>query len=136
MAAHSRTLRSSRILPGHAYASSASRASSAKRVDRWPTDFPNSAQEVLREQRNVADAFAKRRQLNVEDLQPVKEILAKRPPFHGLAQIAIAGGDHAHIGLLHARPAEALEFPFLEEPQKLRLRHQAHLAHFIEKEHA
>ena len=68
-------------------------------------------QEVFGEQRNIADVFTEGRQLNVEDLQTIKQIVAKRPTFHGPAQVAITRGDHSHIGFLQPGPAETLEFP-------------------------
>ena len=83
---------------------------------------------MLGEQGHVGDALTERRQQNVEHLQPVKEIFPELSLLDGLPQIGIAGGNDAHIGFQRARAAEALIFPFLKEPQKLRLRRQAHLA--------
>src|SRR4029077_7541578 len=74
--------------------------------------------------------------LDVEHLQPIEQILAERALFYRLAQIAIARRNDPNIGFLYARAAEALELALLQEPQKLCLRDEAHLAHFVEKEHA
>src|ERR1700682_5621357 len=70
-------------------------------------------QELLGEQRDIADAIAERWPLYVEHLQPVKEIFPERASLDGLAQIAIAGRDDPHVGSLGWRAPEALKFAAL-----------------------
>src|SRR6266850_2090833 len=82
-------------------------------------------QKILGEQRDVAEAFAERRKRDVEHLQPVEQILAERSAVDRLTEVAVAGRDDAHVGLLGARAAQALKLALLQEPQELRLRRDA-----------
>src|SRR2546426_2570132 len=48
--------------------------------------------------------------------------------------LPIKGGDDAHVGLQHPRPAEPLKLPLLEHPEELRLHGGTHLPDLIEKQ--
>ncbi len=93
-------------------------------------------EEMLREQRDVAQAVPEWRQQDVKDLQPVKKILAKRAALNRLAEVSIARGDDAHVRPLKSCAAEAPILTFLDETQDLHLRRQAHLAYLIEEQDA
>src|SRR5712664_866714 len=56
---------------------------------RTPHRLPELVKKVFRQQRDIAEAFSKRRQWNVEHLQPVEQILAELSLLDGLAQVAI-----------------------------------------------
>ncbi len=73
---------------------------------------------------------------DVEHLEPVEQILAKIPALHRLLQIAVGGRNHADVGLLRPRAAEPLELALLQDPQKLGLGRRAHLADFVQEQHA
>ena len=81
-------------------------------------------------------ALTKRRQADVEHLQPVEQILAKITALDRLPQIAVGRGNDPDVGLQQPRPAEPLKLPLLQDAQELRLRRRAHLADFVEKQHA
>lgn len=85
---------------------------------------------------NVTRPLAKRRQPDVEHLQPVEEVFPKIAAFHRLLQVAVRRRDHAHVGLQRTRRAEPLEFPLLQHAKELCLRGRTHFRHFIEKKHA
>src|SRR5262249_56294470 len=66
-------------------------------------------QEHLAERQDVALPLAQRRQVDVEDLQPVEEILPEGAALDCLLQVAIRCRDDADIGLEDFRAAEPLE---------------------------
>ncbi len=49
--------------------------------------------------------------MDLEDVQTVVEVLAKRLPRDARRQVAIGGGDDAHVGFERAGAAHALELP-------------------------
>ena len=53
-----------------------------------------------------------------------------------LVQIAIGGGDDAHVDADGARAAQAQELTLLEHAQELRLRRRRHLGDFVEEQDA
>ena len=73
---------------------------------------------------------------DVEDLQPVEQILAKVAALDRLPQVAVGRRDHPDVRLQHAGAAEALELALLQHAQELGLRRQAHLADLVEEQHA
>src|SRR5262249_9549018 len=88
----------------------------------------------LAERQNIGWTFAKRRQRDVEDLKAIIQILAKIPARHRLTKIAVGRRQHPDVRGELARPAQPLELPLLQDPQKLRRRLGAHLTYFIEKQ--
>src|SRR5882724_5833360 len=93
-------------------------------------------QEGPAEREDVDRSFAQRRNADVEDLEPIEEVLAKVAAVDRFAQVAVRRGDDADVRLDHPRAAEPLELAFLQNPKELRLRAEAHLADFIEEQHA
>ena len=80
--------------------------------------------------------IAQRRNIDRHDIQAVVEVLAERAFFERRAQVAIRGGDQAHIHFDGARAAEPLEFALLQNAQQLHLRGRRHIADFVEKKRA
>jgi hypothetical protein len=50
-------------------------------------------------------------------------------------QVTVCCGNAANVRLDNAHAAQSLRLVFLQEPRKLRLRGQTHLAHLVEEEH-
>jgi hypothetical protein len=96
----------------------------------------NSARKCSASLGDVRDAFAQRRQEDVEDLQPIEQILAEGAVFHRFDDIAIAGGDDANVGALEPRAAQPLILALLQETEQLDLSRQAHFRDLIEEQHA
>ena len=93
-------------------------------------------EEVLRHLGEVSQALPQRRQANLHDSQAETEILAEVALLHHRGQVAVGGGDHAHIhldGLIGPHPDH---FPLLQRTQQVRLGAQWHVANLIEKERA
>src|SRR5512137_2954443 len=64
------------------------------------------------------------------------KVTAKATVTHGLFQVAVAGGDDAHVGLQEPAAANALKLTRLKHAQHLRLGFEWQLAHFIQEEGA
>jgi hypothetical protein len=68
-----------------------------------------------------------------EDIEPVVEILPESPFGNQLLQITIGSGYYSDIGLDCRGATHALEFPFLQDPEKLDLSRWRKVSYFIEK---
>src|ERR1700682_2329100 len=66
---------------------------------RTPEGLRDLVEKGIAEQHDVALALAKRRQADVEYLQPVEEILAKITALDRLAQITVACRNDPDVGL-------------------------------------
>jgi hypothetical protein len=78
----------------------------------------------------------KRRRENGEDLEAVKEVAAKLLFRDHFGQVAIGGGDEAHVDGDGPRSAQALDLALLQSAQQLGLQVERQLAHLVEKERA
>ena len=81
-------------------------------------------------------ALAQRRQAQRHDIEPVIKILAEQALADQLAQVAVGGGDDAHIGLDRRAPADRGVFALLQHAQQPRLRFQRHVADFVQEQRA
>src|SRR6185503_14016628 len=93
-------------------------------------------QEVLDEQRNVLAALAQRRQMNVDDVEAVVEVLAERALDHQILEILMRGRDHARIDLDRLRAADGPHLLLLKDAQQLDLEPHRHVADLVEQERA
>ena len=86
---------------------------------------------------HVLGPLPERRHVEVDDAQPVQQVLAELAGGDQVGQVAIGGGDHAHVDpRLRFVRADGLDFAVLEKPQQQGLHAQAHLADFVEKQRA
>ena len=74
--------------------------------------------------------------MDLEHVEAVVEVLAKLPLLERGLEVAVGGGDDAHVGLQSAGTADALELALLEDAQELRLQERAHLGDLVEEERA
>jgi hypothetical protein len=95
-----------------------------------------AAQEVLGEQQGVAAAQAQRRQLDVHDVEAIIKVLAEAALADVLGEVAVGGGDEAHVDLDRLAAADALEGPLLQHAQQLHLHGGRDLADLVEEEGA
>jgi len=82
---------------------------------------------------NIFAALAQRRQLQVNHIQAVIQILAESPFANQRQQINIGRRDDAHIDLELLGPAQPHEFAFLNHAQQLCLCLRANRRDFIEE---
>ena len=80
--------------------------------------------------------FPERRHLDREHVQPIEQILTKRPARHGGFQLTVRGGNDANVHLDGPRRAEALEFPFLQNAQQGKLRVGRKIPDLVEEDRA
>ena len=85
------------------------------------------------QQRNILDALAERRNVDVKDSEPVKEILTEFAPRHEFIEGAIRGSQHAKIGATSPRISDRGNFVLLDRPQQLHLNGGRYIADFVEK---
>src|SRR5579872_1558246 len=91
-------------------------------------------QKVSGQQQHIVPAFAQGRNRHRHSRNPEIQILAKELLLRQLLQIPIRRHHDTHIHFHSLCPAHAIEFPFLQHPQKLRLDRQRQLADFVQKE--
>src|SRR6187549_3746632 len=105
--------------------------------NRQSMDVRKRFQEVMKEARYVIPAFAQRRDFDVNDFQPVKQIFAKALVGNTGYQVAVRGRDDANVERRQrAIGADSLDLTGLEESQQHRLHPQAHLADFVHEDRA
>ena len=92
--------------------------------------------EVGDEERDVGRPLPERRHFDREHAQPIEEIGPKRTARHGRFQVPVRGGNDADVHLDGACRAEALEFPFLENPKQGQLRVGRKIADLVEEDRA
>src|SRR5437588_459305 len=69
-----------------------------------------------------------------DDVETVEEVCAEAPGAHVVGEVAVGGGDDAHVRLAVARRADAAEAPLFEEAEEFDLRLLGHLADLVEEE--
>ncbi len=80
--------------------------------------------------------LAQRRHLDGEHVQAVVQILAEAPAGDRVLEIAVGGGDDAHVAGHGHVVADALEHALLQDPQQLHLHGDAHVADLVEEQRA
>ena len=94
------------------------------------------ASRCARQLGQVLLARAQRRHADRVDRQAVVEVLAEAPGLHLGQQVAVGGGDQAHVGVARAPLAHPLVGPLLQHAQQLALQLQRQLAHLVEEQRA
>ena len=84
----------------------------------------------------VTKGPSERGEPEVDDVEPVVEILAEVAGADLLLQVAVGRGDDADVDLLRLALADALELALLEHPQQLDLQLGAHAGDFVEEDGA
>src|SRR6266567_1475362 len=68
--------------------------------------------------------------------EPIEQILPETAGGHFFFQIAVGGGNNAHVDLARACVADAFNFLLLQDPQQLGLHGQRDFPNLVEKERA
>ena len=79
-------------------------------------------EEMRQQKRNIFAPFAKRRKAKMNDVQPMIKIFAEAAFLDEGKKIDVRSSDDAHIHFELLGAAEAHEFAFLDDAQKLGLR--------------
>src|ERR1700722_18044443 len=91
---------------------------------------------IFHQQGNILSSFSKRRQINRENVEPVKQITTIGSRSDGRLQITVGGSYHADIRLDGPSSADTLKFLFLQNPQKRNLGSGRKPSDFIEEDRA
>ena len=81
-------------------------------------------------------ALAQGGHLDLDAGEAVVEVLAELAHGHGVGEVDVGGGDHAHVRLLHLGGADLHVFAVLQHAQQQRLRLLGELADLVEEEGA
>src|SRR5262245_55572480 len=91
---------------------------------------------MIDEERNVVAPLPKREQVDRHHLEPVVQISPERLGADRFLQVQIGGGDDPDVDPDSPTAADALDLPFLEHPQQLRLELRLERADLIEEQRA
>src|SRR4030095_5396652 len=83
-----------------------------------PRGFGEEQEEAPREAENIFRPFPQWRQLQVNNVETVKQLLPKETVSHMLLQITVGGGHGPNIGVPGFVLADAFEFLVFEEAQQ------------------
>ena len=127
---------SSRMLPGQSYWWNCWRSCVGQRAHR-PVVAPRVARdEELGERIDLVAPLAQRRHVDLDDLQPVVQVLAELALEHHRLEIAVGGGDDAHVDGDALVAAQLGELGVLQHVQQLGLERRLHLADLVEEDRA
>src|SRR5260370_7175763 len=88
---------------------------------------------IFHQQSNILSSLSKRRNLDRENLQAIKQITTERSAGYRSIQITIRGGDDTNIDLDGLGASYPLEFPFLKASQQRDLNVHPHFAHSVQQ---
>src|SRR5712664_1283141 len=88
---------------------------------------------IFHQQSNILSSLSKRRNLDRENLQAIKQITTEGSAGYRSIQITIRGGDDTNIDLDGLRASYPLEFPFLKDSQERDLSVRGQFAHFVQE---
>ena len=91
-------------------------------------------EKVLRQERNVVPPFSKRRNRDLNDRKPIKQIAPKRSFGDHLLEIAVRRRDDPDIDSTWPVLPDAIDLSSLKCPQDLRLQCEGYLSDFVQKE--
>src|ERR1051325_11978581 len=96
---------------------------------------PELDEEVIRQNRNVFDAIAQRRQRDAYDVQTIVEILAQVLVLDRLTRIAVGRGHEAHVdNRIVLLAGDATHDAILNDTEQLRLERKRHFRELVEEE--
>src|SRR5229473_3503130 len=91
---------------------------------------------VFDQQRDVRSSFSKRRYLDREDVQPIKQITAERASADGGLQVTIGGCNYPNVSADSTTAADTLELMLLQNTQECDLSLRWKLSDFVEEKRA
>src|SRR5271156_4695826 len=99
------------------------------------TSFSRKAiDKVFDQQRNVRASFSKRRHLNREDIQPIKQITTKGPSADGSLQVTIGGCNHPNVSMDSTSAADTIKLVFLQNTKQSNLSLGWKFSDFVEED--
>src|SRR6476469_2851865 len=93
-----------------------------------------TAQEVLREFRDVLASLAQRRDVNLDSAKTVVEVGAEQPLRHEICQGTIRRDNDPGVHTTDAIAADTLDRNVLDGAKQLRLSREREIGHFVEEQ--
>ena len=94
------------------------------------------SQKMAGQQRNVGQTRPKRRNFQLDDIEPVIEVFTELSALHQPFQGLIGGGNNAYVNLSLTRLAQASDGALLEHAQQTGLMLQRHRGDLVQEEGA
>src|SRR5258708_31464818 len=91
---------------------------------------------VFGQQGNVVFSFSKRRYLNREDMQAVKQVVTEGSRADGGLQVAVGGCDHPDVSANSTRPADTFKLVLLQNTKQINLSLNWKFSDFVEENRA
>src|SRR6266851_6466874 len=91
---------------------------------------------VFDQQRDVRSSFSKRRYLDREDIQPIKQITAERASADGGLQVTIGGCNHPNVSADSTSAADTLKLMLLQNTKQSNLSLNWKFSDFVEEKRA
>ena len=88
------------------------------------------------QRQHVVRPLAQRRELQVDDVEAVEEILAERPLLHLVGKVAVGGREDADVDRHRPGAADAVDHALLDGAQQLGLQAHVHLGDLVEQQRA
>jgi len=114
-----------------------------QRVPRAPGDavgrthrIGEALDEVLHQHREIPAPGSQRRNIEIEGVDSIVEILAEQAVRDARAQVAVSRGDDAHVDLHRLVAAERFDRSFLQHPEQLGLRRLRQLRDLVQEQRA
>src|SRR5574343_863164 len=104
------------------------------RRQAWPLLAKLPPQQGNNQLRNVLRAFAQGWHVQLDDIEPVIEILTKEPLLDTFAEILVRGTDDSYINRLLDHTTNLAHLFFLNGAQQLDLHGQGQIGDFVEKQ--
>ena len=92
-----------------------------------------SGKKMVDQKRDIDLSVPKRRQLNGDNVESVKQIFPEAAFLNFLFQIAMRGGDNADIDLDCFATADRFEFALFQDFQHLHLQIRTHVSDFVKE---
>jgi hypothetical protein len=93
-------------------------------------------EKVFDEERNIVTTVTKGGDRNLQDVEPVIEVLPEPARATKNLEILIRRADHPHVHMDGTAAAHRADLPFLEHPQELGLRGEGEISDLVEEEGA
>ena len=92
------------------------------------------AQEVFGQNLGVVAALAQRRDEDRDDVEAIVQVFAEAPVFDHRLEIAVGGGQDAHVHFDRFGAADVRDLFFLQSAQQLGLHADIDLADFVQQQ--
>jgi len=101
----------------------------------WLSQLRGKTLDEVRDQhRNVFGSFAQGRQRNRKHVQAIVEVSTEAVVADIVHQVAVCGGDDAHVDARGTAAAEPIELSLLEHSEEFRLELERKISDFVEEE--